>query len=102
MRKTVVTSALLGAILLSGSASAQTSSDKAAAQALFDAGKRLLSERKYAEACPKLAESQRLDPAPGTLMNLADCYEKAGLTASAWATWLEAAAAMRHIATPRW
>lgn len=82
-------------ILAAGLAHAQTG-NKAAAEALFDAGKHLLDAGKFAEACPKLAESQRLDPAPGTLLNLADCYEKAGLTASAWATWLEAAAAAKN------
>jgi len=75
---------------------AQSVSDKATAQALFDAAKRLLKEGKPVEACPKFAESQRLDPAPGTLLNLADCYEKSGMTASAWATWLEAAAATHN------
>jgi hypothetical protein len=65
--------------------------DKATAQALFDDGKRLLKEKSYAEACPKLAESMRLDPALGTKLHLADCYEKNGQTASAWVLFREAA-----------
>jgi hypothetical protein len=65
--------------------------DKAAAQALFDEGKRLLKEKNYVEACPKLAESLRLEPALGTKLHLADCYEKNGQTASAWALFREAA-----------
>ncbi len=65
--------------------------DKASAQALFDDGKKLLKEKNYPEACPKLAESLRLDPALGTKLHLADCYEKNGQTASAWALFREAA-----------
>lgn len=58
--------------------------DHAAAQALFDEARRLIAEKDYGRACPKLAESMRLDPAPGTQLNLADCYERVGKTASAW------------------
>jgi hypothetical protein len=73
-------------------AHAQSAADKAAAEALFDEGKRLREAKRYAEACPKLADSQRLDPAVGTLLNLALCYKENGQTASAWSTYREAAA----------
>jgi hypothetical protein len=65
--------------------------DPVTAQALFDTGKRLIAQEKFAEACPKFEESQRLDPAIGTHYALADCYEKAGRLASAWAAFLDVA-----------
>jgi serine/threonine-protein kinase len=73
-------------------ARAQSAADKAAAEALFEEGKKLRDQKRYSEACPKLADSQRLDPAVGTLLNLGLCYKEAGQTASAWSTYREAAA----------
>jgi serine/threonine-protein kinase len=49
----------------------------------------------FQAACDKLAASQNLDAGLGTLMLLSDCYEKTGRTASAWATFREAAAVAR-------
>lgn len=69
-----------------------TPDQRAAAAALFEDGKKLMAEGKLDQACPKLAESQNLDPGMGTLFNLALCHEKAGRTASAWVGFREVAA----------
>ncbi len=65
--------------------------DAAASEALFREGRRLMKSRDFASACPRLEESFRLDPATGTLINLADCEEQIGRTASAWQHWRAAA-----------
>jgi hypothetical protein len=83
-------------IAWSGEAWAQGAANRAAlAQGLYDSAAELIKAGKFAEACPKLEESQRLDPAMGTQFFLAGCYEKTGRPTSAWALFLEVAAAAR-------
>lgn len=78
--------------LSAGAGRAQAPTDQAAAaEALFREGRDLAAKGNYADACPKFAASQKLDPGYGTLWNLADCLERTGRTASAWAAFREAA-----------
>ena len=88
--------ALLLGCLLAASARADGGNppqQKAAAQVLFEQGRSLVEKGDFVDACPKFAESERLDPGIGTLLWLADCYENTAHTASAWASFKEAAAA---------
>jgi hypothetical protein len=89
-RRIVLQSLLLSALTaLSAPSVAQT--DKAAAEALFREGMRLSKAGHWAEACPKLEESQRQEPSLGTQYYLAECYEHIGRTATAWANFTEVA-----------
>jgi len=84
---------IVTSVLVAGVAHADEKTAKAAtAQQLFDEAIKLMDTRNYAEACPKLARSQELAPSGGTLLNLGDCYEKNGQTASAWISFRDAAA----------
>ncbi len=59
--------------------------EQARAEILFDEGKRLLEEKRYEEACPKLEESLKIEEAGGTLAALALCHQAQGRSATAWA-----------------
>lgn len=93
MRAAFVPRACVVAIVLAtlGShAEAQTAADKAAAEGLFDQGRTAMQEGDFTKACGLLERSQHIDPGVGTLLYLAECYERSGRTASAWATFREA------------
>jgi hypothetical protein len=87
-------------LLLAQTPAPARAEDPAAAQALFAEGRQLVAQGRVAEACTKLAESERLDPGIGTLFHLADCYERLGRTASAWAAYLDVAAQARATGQP--
>jgi hypothetical protein len=76
--------------------------DRAAADALFDDGKQLVEAGRVAEACARFEASMAVAPRLGSQLNLADCYERLGKTASAWLAFGEAAALARRLADRRW
>lgn len=83
--------AFASAALASQSAvSAQTASSASAAQSLFDDAKAAVKKGDLASACPKFAESHRLDPAGGTILHAADCHQSAGKLATALTEYEEA------------
>ena len=77
-------------LLVAQVAHAQSSSDKIAAEQLFNEARRLMEQSDYDAACPKLLASLELDRAAGTAINLALCYEKTGKLASAWMRYRQA------------
>jgi hypothetical protein len=82
---------LLAALLVSPALSAEpNSTQRAAAEALFQRGTELMDAERYKEACEKFQASAELDSTLGTLLYLADCYDRAGQTASSWALFQEA------------
>jgi hypothetical protein len=82
--------AALAALLRVAPASAQAE-DQASARALFNEARDLMKAGHYDEACPKLEAANKLYSASGVLLNLGDCYEHLGKTASAWTEFGEAA-----------
>jgi hypothetical protein len=57
--------------------------DPVTAEALFRQGREAIKAGQIEEGCAKIIESQRLDPAPGTLLSVADCAERRGKLATA-------------------
>src|SRR5262245_33924838 len=93
-RRRVLWRLCLGAVaalgVLPAAATAQTRGP-AAAEALFKEGRAASERRDYDVACAKFRESERMDPAPGTLLNLAECEENRNNLATAWALFEELA-----------
>ena len=64
-------------VMLTATAHAQTP-DQVRADELFQEGRALAEQGDFKGACVRFVESEKLDPALGTVLNLADCSEKAG------------------------
>lgn len=75
--------------MLAGRAQAQPSDSGSIAEQLFNQARDLAKANQWAEACPKFEASLRSDPALGTRLNLATCYEHVDKLASAWGIYRE-------------
>jgi hypothetical protein len=82
----------LAALLIPSTAIAQS----AGAESLFRGGRRHLKAGDVAGACAQFEASEELEASVGTLLNLGECREKLGETASAWASFRAAAAMARR------
>jgi len=76
-------------LCISGAARAEDTRDPAAAEALFRQGRAASEKQDFKTACAKFRESNRLDPAVGTVFNIADCEEKLGRLATSWTLFQE-------------
>ena len=95
-----VAAACAVAVLAAATCARAQSEDQAAARALFDEGRKLLKAGQASAACPKLEAAKQLYVSAGILLNLADCYEKVGRTASAWTEFGEAATVAKRTNRP--
>ncbi|MEP7053559.1 MAG: hypothetical protein ABJB12_24565 [Pseudomonadota bacterium] len=65
-------------------AAGRAHAQEAAADALFDSARAAMAKGDFERACEQFKASDKLDPASGTELNLADCEEKRGRLAGAW------------------
>lgn len=97
MRSKSSTIAPLVALALScGLARTASAQANPRAEALFRSGKQLMGEGKLAEACTAFEGSERLEHSVATVLSLADCREKSGQFATAWALFLQAESQTRE------
>ena len=81
----------IAVLLFLGSATfAAADTEKERADKLFEDGRKYLAAKEYALACTAFEQSQNSDPAIGTQLNIALCYEAWGKTASAYRAYSEA------------
>jgi hypothetical protein len=66
------------------------------AEQRFREGQSLMMQHDYVQACPKLEESERLEPRTRTLLLLAECHEHTGKAAAANGEYQEALARARR------
>lgn len=84
--------AILIVLAAATAANAQPRSAEEMAAKLFEQARDLIKEGRWADACAVFEASMRQQPAPGTRLNLANCYELIGKLGRAWDLYREAIA----------
>jgi hypothetical protein len=74
----------------------------ATAKTLFEQGQKQLEDKNYDAACASFKASNEAVARVGTLLNLGDCYEKAGKLASAWGAYFDAVSLGRRQGKPEY
>jgi hypothetical protein len=74
----IVSSFIAIAIVFGAGAVRAQPASESEADKLFREGRAAMQKQDYATACAKLEQSQKLDPQPGTLVNLGLCLEARG------------------------
>lgn len=82
-RSTILRTTLGFIGLIGGLQGGLAHADSATAEKLFREAKYLMSQKRYTEACPRLAESHRAEPSGGTILHLAYCHKEEGRIATA-------------------
>lgn len=82
--KRLTCAASLVAALLSTATSHAQSSQAAAAEALFQEGLAASERRDFDTACTRFRDSDKLDPANGTKLAIAECEQNRGKVATSW------------------
>jgi hypothetical protein len=75
---------VLAASLWLNAKAAHAQESAATADVLFNDARAAMAAKKFDVACAKFRESNRLDPAVGTLFNLANCEAQRGQLVTAW------------------
>src|SRR4051794_19141828 len=83
--------ALIAIAMAASPALAQDAQAQAMGRTLFNEGVTLFNGGNFEAACPKFEASLKAYPGLGTRGKLAECYEKQGRYASAWAAYREVA-----------
>ena len=86
MMRSAAAAATVAALALVGT---RVHAEPLAAETLFDDGVAAMKAGDFEQACPKIAESNRLERRPGTLFTLAECWARAGRIATAVARYRE-------------
>jgi hypothetical protein len=91
------------ALALGGTARAESEDGRESrALTLFLQARAQMAMGHYEVACPMFADSQRLDPGAGIMLNLGYCYEKVGKPVSAWTMYRAAVAVARENGKVEW
>ena len=82
--RNAITCAAFAAVVATAVPRPAAAQSTAAAEALFNEARSAMETKDYDTACQRFRESNRLDPAVGTLLNLAVCETSRGRVATAW------------------